>query len=294
MLNLFTSQRAYRLIPVLILTCAAALILLASPTLQTQAEAQAFPPWSFKPISSTVPIDMIDPSVVEIGEQRELLIDHLANSVRKVALVIGGVATPILAVGDPAPGGGTFADGLTAYIASPNLIYLTTSVDDNGSIGLRYFRWSNSLLTPLTPTVGVSYKVDINDAHGRFIAKRSVDATHTEFWITDGDLFNSAPITLTSQDSNADPRTNQRLIGITAGGAFLIHEKISGGTIECSRRAPATAQPAAPSNQTTASRIFWLGSRSGTVASGTYATVGCGGNGLVIFDPVLNSAGDVL
>ena len=65
------------------------------------------------------------------------------------------------------------------------------------------------MLTPLTPTVGVSYKVDINDAHGRFIAKRSVDATHTEYWITDGDLFNSTPITLLSQDFPADPRTNQ-------------------------------------------------------------------------------------
>ena len=86
MLNLVTSKRAYRLIPVLIFTCAAALILLAGPAQQTQAEAQAFPPWSFKPIASAVPVEMIDPSVVEIGEQRELLINHFANSVRKVAL----------------------------------------------------------------------------------------------------------------------------------------------------------------------------------------------------------------
>ena len=55
---------------------------------------------------------MVDPSVVDIGEQRELLINHLANSVRKVALVIGSVATPILAMGDHAPGGGTFTDSM--------------------------------------------------------------------------------------------------------------------------------------------------------------------------------------
>ena len=296
MLNLVTSKRAYRLIPVLALAFAAIFILLAGPASQTHAEAQAFPPWSFKPISSTVPPGLQSPEVVEIGEQRELFVSFVSNTVKSYALVIGGVATPILAMGAPAPGGGTFIDvnGVTAYIASPNLIYLTTSVDDNSSTVLRHFRWSNSLLTPLTPTVGVSYKVDMNDAHGRFIAKRSVDATHTEYWITDGDLFNSASISLLNQDLGASPRTEQRLIGITAGGAFLVHERITSGTIECSRRSPASAQPAAPSNQTTAGRIFWLGSRSGTIASGTYTTIGCGGNGLVIFDPVLNSAGDVL
>ncbi len=163
---------------------------LAGSTLLARAEIQAFPPWSFKPVASAVPVDMIDPSVVEIGEQRELLINHFANSVRKIALVIGGVATPILATGDLAPGGGTFTDvsGLTAYIASPTLIYLTTSVDVNGSIGLRHFRWSNGTLTRLTPAAGVIYDVARNDAHGRFIAKRSVDATHTEYWITDGPI----------------------------------------------------------------------------------------------------------
>ncbi len=296
MLNLVTSKRAYRLIPILIFTCAAALILLAGPAQQTQAEAQAFPPWSFKPVASAVPVDMIDPSVVEIGEQRELLINHFANSVRKIALVIGGAATPILAPGDLAPGGGTFTDvsGLTAYIASPTLIYLTTSVDVNGSIGLRHFRWSNGTLTLLTPAAGVIYDVARNDAHGRFIAKRSVDATHTEYWITDGDLFNSASITLVSEDSNASSHTDQQLIGITATGAFLIHEQISSGTVDCVRRSPITPSPDVPNEETTASRIFWLGSRTGTLASGTYSTAGCGGNGLAIYAPVLNSAGDVL
>ena len=96
----------------------------------------------------------------------------------------------------------------------------------------------------------------------------------------------SEPITLHSTPSNS-----RKLIGITADGGFLIHETIISGPPTCTLARPASpAQPARTANN----RLFWLGSRSGTIASVSFTSNGCGGSGSFIRGAVMNSAGDVL
>jgi hypothetical protein len=175
----------------LLFTLLLAALLLAGDALAVRAAVQTFPAWSFKPISSAVPANLVDPFVVEIGEQRELLINHFTGAVRSDALVIGSVATPILTIG----------------------------VNAGGSDVTRHFRWSNSTIEHLPVDAGVFYDLARHDAHGHFQARRAVTDTHTE-WITDG-LFNSDPITLVNQLPNDNPKTEQQVIGITAAGAFL-------------------------------------------------------------------------
>jgi len=268
------------------------------------AEVQVFPPWSFKPLTSALPTALVSPSVLEIGEQNELWVSHTTNSGTAFSLVIGGAATPIFKVGDAAPGGGTFVEccGQSAYIASPTVIYFTAPVDDGGTTVTRYFRWSNNQLESISVPAGVDYKLAVNDAHGRFLAKRGTEADATaDYWITDGFLFNSTPVTLAQRTIDVSSGTNQKVLGITSGGAFLILEDTISGTFDCTRRAPQPGpqsetipgQPASVANQTTVTRIFWLGGRSGTIASETFTSSGCVGNGQAIHDAVLNSAGDV-
>ncbi len=284
------------LLPLIALTLAL-IWLSGQPTAQAMpSEPQAFPPWSFKPLASALPASMVSPSVFEMGEQNELLVSHFTSPVHTVSLVIGGVATPILKVGDAAPGGGVFAEccGFGAYVASPTLIYLAAPVDESGTTVTRFFRWSNSILEPMPVPAGVEYDLAVNDAHGRFLAKRvNQGASTTEYWITDGFLFNSTPITLQELAPNTNTGTAQRLMGITADGGFLVHEAITSGTFECSRRSATPGQPDGVADQTTATRLFWMGGRSGTIASGTHTSDGCVGNGLTIHQAVLNSAGDV-
>lgn len=253
-------------------------------------QPQAFPPWTFSPITSTVPVTATSPYVRELGENGEVFIEYISNSVQTYGLVTGGTLTPIFAIGQAAPGGGTFTT-LTqteVYVASPTLIYLSASVNDGGD-DWRHYRWSNGTLTRLIPPSGEVYHVQLNDAHGKFVSARPINAEDTEYRITDGLAF-SDPITLHKDGINDNPNTSQQLIGITADGAFLIRELTYSGSIQCSR----AAAPDQPNEQTSTTRLFWLGSRTGNIVTGSATSNGCGGSGTNIETPVMNSAGDVL
>ncbi len=276
----------------------ALLLIIAAALVVQAAAAVSFPPWTFKPVPSALPGGLSGAFVREIGEQGELFIETTTETGKTYGLVTGGVFTPILAIGQTAPGGGTFADGgdLTAYVASPTLVYITTKVSDGAAEVVRNFRWSSGSLEHLPVAAGVTYDLNRNDAHGRFVARRAVSPTQNEYWITDG-LANGTPITLIDRldiSGAAVDGHKQQVAGITADGAFLIHETISSGTIDCVRQGRSGHTPHTPEGITSSTRIFWLGSRSGTLASGNDTNSGCFTNGTVIYAPIVNSAGDVL
>jgi len=277
---------------VLTLVLAAGLLLGGSRLL---AQPQSFPQWRFKPLSSALPPGINPFSLNDLGEQGELVITYYPQGVEPAhyGVVFGGVLTPMFTAGDPAPGGGTFRSDLTlkAYAASPTLVYFSAFVQGGGQDVLRHFRWNSGSIIHLPTQVGESYDLSIHDSHGKFIFKRTVDAENTEYRITDGVTF-GAPITLHTDDPNDNPNTSQGLIGITMDGAFLISESISSGFSTCALR------PTAPDqlNQaTTTTRLFWLGSRSGDVVTGSATDgPGCQGSGTTVGYGMLNSAGDIL
>lgn len=295
------SKFAYRLSAISVI----ALALLSISTLRSAAlsnaepsssitvvhQPQVFPPWTFSPITSTVPVTATFPNVRELGENGEVFIEYTFNAVQTYGLITGGTLTPIYAIGQAAPGGGTFTAQTQpeVYVASPTLIYFSASVNDGGD-DWRHYRWSNGTLTRLTPPSGEVYHVLLNDAHGKFISARPLNAEDTEYRITDGLAF-SDPITLHKDNVSDNPNTAQHLIGITADGAFLIRELIYSGTPNCGRL---LAAPDRPDEQTATTRLFWLGSRTGNIVTGSGTSTGCGGNGINIETPVMNSAGDVL
>jgi T5SS/PEP-CTERM-associated repeat protein len=264
-------------------------LLLSGLVAYGKAAGGNFPAWSFKPVASALPPGVQDPVVREIGEQGELVVEYLTNTVKSYGVASGGMLTHIFSVGDQAPGGGSFVDlGLfEAYAATPTLVYLSTYVNDGSQDVLRHYRWSNGALTHLATQPGEVYDVRTNDAHGKFISRRNISEEDTEFRITDGVTF-SDPITLHDDGINDNPNTSQALIGITADGAFLIRELTYSGTIGCTLRSNL------PNEQTFSTRLFWLGSRNGDVVSGSGTSNGCGGSGTNIETPAMNSAGDIL
>ena len=283
--QLFTLAGAFLLAVLALLGGSALLVRAAS------APSATYPSWSFKPLSSYLPPGTQFSQLIEAGEQGELVVETISDTVKSYGLAFGGTLTHILSIGDTAPGGGVFTDccGFWAYAASPTLVYISTSIDDNGSVFLRHYRWSNNTLTHLPVAAGVIYEVRINDAHGKFVSSQTT-GENTEYRITDGVTF-SNPITLHKDNPNTNPNTQQELIGITADGSFLIKETISSGTATCARTRPYSSDQTAGTGVT---RLFWLGSRSGTIISGSYTSNGCGGTGRVIYSAVMNSAGDVL
>lgn len=261
----------------------------AEQAVQTAA-VQNFPAWSFKPVSAALPIGYTDPSVIELGEQGELLVNYMNGIFKSCALVSAGVGTVILSAGSSAPGGGTFSGHCTsAYIAAPDRVYLAAQVDGIGDPAEVYFRWDGGTLEKMTTDAGVHYDFTLNDVHGRFIAYRSLTTTTNSYWSTDGNI-NSDAITLTLDDVS---QVRQTLTGLTADGAFLIHEQITTGAPDCFLAAGSN-QPVSPAGETIVTRIFWLGSRSGTIASNSYTSSNCVGNGTALRYPSLNSAGAVL
>ena len=244
-----------------------------------------YPAWSFKPTGSNLPAGVQFDSLHDIGEQGEMVMKyHTTDSaVIRYGVIHNGVLTPLLGIGDPAPGGGIFVNvgSPVAYAASPTLVYITTYVNDGGQDVQRTFRSNQGALSHLPTQANEVFDLSINDAHGKFISKRVLNEKDSEFQITDGITF-SAPIALHFDNNNDNPQTRQTLIGITVDGAFLVHESIVSGIGACGGYA------------TFQMRLFWLGSRSGNVVTGSGAANGCGGSGTNINPPVMNSAGDIL
>jgi T5SS/PEP-CTERM-associated repeat protein len=270
-------------------------LLAAGFNLAARAASQNFPPWKFKPLSSILPldIDMNTSFLNDLGEQGELVITYYPQGVGPAhyGVVFGGVLTPMFTAGDPAPGGGAFSNMSHAYAASPTLVYFSALVHDGGQDVLRYFRWNSGSIIHLPTQANESYDVNKHDSHGKFIFKRTLDAENTEYRITDGVTF-SDPITLLNDDINDNSNTSQQLLGITADGAFLIGESIVSGFLTCTLRPTAPDQP---NVATTTSRLFWLGSRSGNVVTGSATDgPGCQGSGTNVDYGVMNSAGDIL
>lgn len=59
---------------------------------------------------------MASPSILEMGEQKELLVEHFTDPVRTVSLVVGGVATPIgRIISEGTDGTGQHASHLSAF-----------------------------------------------------------------------------------------------------------------------------------------------------------------------------------
>jgi hypothetical protein len=281
---MFRKIRFSFLLPDLLL----AAFVIAGFVISARAATQTFPPWSFKPLASLVPPGTQLSLVREVGEQGELVIEYITSTVRSYGVVFGGVLTHMFSAGDPAPGGGTFrdTDSFFAYAASPTLVYFTVDIDLGGETPVHHYRWNSGTLTHLPTQPNESYNVTIHDAHGKFIFKRTVDAENTEYRITDGVTF-SDPITLFNNSLN----NMQKLIGITADGAFLIHEVIASGADECTL---AAISPNSPMDWSATMRLFWLGSRSGDVVIGSSSGGTCSGSGTSIETPVMNSAGDIL
>ncbi len=274
------------------------LLVLSGSGWLAQARNQGYHAWAFQPVSSAVPANLPSPSVVEIGEKGELVVEYITASVKTYGLVFNGLETPLLAVGQSAPGGGTFSDCscLKAYVVSPSLVYLTTQVNTGGSDEERSFRWDNNTLELLAVPTGARYDPTRNDAHGKFLAFRATDTNHTEYWITDG--FNaSASILLTNRNNSSGftvDSHSQQVVGITMDGDFLVYEDINSGSIDCARSPMLGSGPSALNAVTTQTRIFWMGARSDTLASGNSVYSGCVHNGKTVKHPVLNSAGDVI
>jgi T5SS/PEP-CTERM-associated repeat protein len=261
------------------------------------ARAAQVLPWSFKPVTSALPPGTQLGFVREVGEQGELVVEYYTQTaetgITNHGIAFGGTLTPIISEGQPAPGGGTFRETSNlffAYAASPTLVYFTTDIDLGGETPIRAYRWNSGTLTHLPTQANEMYLVNINDAHGKFILRRTVSAADTEYRITDGVTF-SDPITLHTDNINDNPRTTQQLVGITADGGFLIYETISSEEATCSFAPPVSlAQPTG----TGVTRLFWLGSRSGDVVIGSSSGGTCSGSGMNIETTVVNSAGDIL
>jgi hypothetical protein len=113
-----TSQCVYRLLAIIAVALAALSIsALRSTALSSEEpsasvtivnQPQIFPPWTFSPITSTVPVTATFPNVRELGENGEVFIEYTFNAVQTYGLVTGCTLTPIFAIGQAAPGGGTF------------------------------------------------------------------------------------------------------------------------------------------------------------------------------------------
>lgn len=276
------SFRLFNLLGAVVLTL---LLFICGSVLLARAAAPvaAYPEWRFNPLVSFLPPGTQSAALIEIGEQGELVVTYFTNGTRNYGVAFGGVLTRILAIGDPAPGGGVFVDlnMFQAYAASPTLVYFATHVHEGGQDVLRYFRWNSGALANLPTQSGQEFDFTINDAHGKFISKLVQGEEDTEYRITDGVTF-SAPITLHIDNTFDNPQTRQTLIGVTADGAFLVRETFASGTGPCGGWA------------TSQMRLFWLGNRSGNVVTGSSTANGCGGSGTNIETPVMNSAGDIL
>ena len=264
-------------------------LLLAALALLVHAAAAAtalYPAWTFKPIPSYLPPGVQLHTLLDLGEQGEIVIEYHSNASpgSHYGVVHNGVLTRMFGAGDPAPGGGSFVDldQTVAYAASPSLVYITTDVNAGGQELKRTYRWNNGALTHLPTQANESFDLSRNDAHGKFISVRALSVEDIEFRITDGVRF-SAPISLHMDSAFADPQTRQTLIGITADGAFLVHESIASGAGPCGGGWAAFQM-----------RLFWSGSRSGNIVTSSGAANGCGGSGTNLNTPVMNSAGDIL
>ncbi len=157
-----------------------------APTIVNQP--QLFPLWKFNPLASVLPPGIDSYFLNDLGEQGELVITYYPQGVgpANYGVVFGGVLTPMYTAGGQAPGGGELFGMFQAYAASPALVNFSANVDDGGGNVLRYFRWSNGVLTHLPTQANESYDVTMHDAHGKFIFKR------TRHWFSWMGNFNCA------------------------------------------------------------------------------------------------------